>query len=67
MNNEDVVVALQHLVGSRYVPTVKAYIGELTGRARVVGPKDMTTREFDPERVHIAVDTAGNISTFHFN
>ena len=67
MSNEVVLQQLQHLIGTRYVPTVKAYISELTGRDRVVGPGEVTTREFDVNRVNIEADGAGIITAFHFS
>ncbi|QXG37792.1 hypothetical protein [Pseudomonas viridiflava] len=67
MTNEEITLALQYLIGSRYVPTVKAYIGELTGRTRIVGPRDGSDRMRDNKRVHIAVDAAGLISDFKYH
>lgn len=66
MTNEQIVQNLQYLIGSRYVPTIKAYIGELTGRARIVGPGEITTKEFDAARVAVNADQAGLISHFSF-
>ncbi len=66
MTNEQITQALQHLIGSRYVPGVKAYISELTGRARVLGADDVSTREFDLNRVQVNTDDAGLISSFTF-
>ena len=45
MPNEKIIEIIQHLIGTRYVPTVKAYISELCGRERVVGPADVSTKE----------------------
>ena len=66
MTNDEITLALHYLIGSRYVPTVKAYISELTGRTCIVGPLDRSDRMFDRNRVKIAVDKAGLISAFRF-
>ncbi|WP_422047559.1 hypothetical protein [Pseudomonas viridiflava] len=29
MTNKEILLALQHLIGTRYVPTVKAYITDI--------------------------------------
>lgn len=67
MTNQDIERALQHLVGTHYVPSLKTYITELTGRLRVVGPNEITTREFDAERIHIKTDSTSAIIGFAFN
>jgi hypothetical protein len=66
MTNDDIVKQLHYLIGSRYVASVKAYIEELTGRARVVGPGDMTTLDIDPQRIRIVTDANGCIARFDF-
>ncbi|MBX8483510.1 I78 family peptidase inhibitor [Pseudomonas cichorii] len=66
MTNEQITQALQYLIGTRYLPSLNAYISELTGRARVLGPGDVSTREFDLNRVQINADQAGLISSFTF-
>ncbi len=66
MTNEQIVQQLQFLIGSRYVPSVKPYISELTGRNRVLGPGDLSTREFDVNRISVRVDNAGLIAGFSF-
>ncbi|MDY7567684.1 hypothetical protein QN400_18045 [Pseudomonas sp. RTC3] len=66
MTNEEALQQIQHLIGSRYVPTVKAYISELTGRPRVVGLKDVATREFDTQRIGMTGDDAGIVTAFSF-
>ncbi|RRV09147.1 hypothetical protein EGJ27_05080 [Pseudomonas sp. v388] len=66
MTNEQITQALQFLIGSRYVPSIKTYISELTGRARVLGANDVSTREFDLNRIHVHTDDAGLISGFTF-
>ncbi|WP_263261920.1 I78 family peptidase inhibitor [Pseudomonas sp. RIT-PI-S] len=67
MTNEQIIETLQPFVGTPYAPGVKAAIGDLTGRSRVVGPREFTTREFDPQRIHILVDASGTITGFTFN
>lgn len=66
MTNDEVLQQLKHLIDSRYVPTVKAYISELTGRARVVGIGDISTKEMDQNRIHIVGNDAGVIRSFRF-
>ncbi|MGN2434259.1 I78 family peptidase inhibitor [Pseudomonas syringae] len=66
MTNEVIAQALQYLVGTRYVPTVKAYICEVTGLQKVIGPGDITTMDFNPMRLHVNVDKAGLVSGFSF-
>ncbi|MDU8501761.1 I78 family peptidase inhibitor [Pseudomonas syringae] len=66
MTNEVITQALQYLVGSRYVSTVKAYISEITGLQKVIGPGDITTHDFNPNRLHVNVDRAGLVSGFSF-
>lgn len=65
MTNDEILVALHYLIGSRYVPSVKQYITDLTGRTRVVGPGDKQTREADPQRITIRV-TGDTIESFTF-
>lgn len=66
MTNEEITLQLNYLIGSRYVPTVKAYIGELTGRTRVTGPGDTTTFELDYTRVSVHVDGENLVESFSF-
>ena len=66
MDNDEVLACIGRLVGTLYVPSVKAYISEVTGRMRVVGPTDMSTMEIDRTRVQIAVNDAGLIDRFYF-
>ncbi|KFE55297.1 I78 family peptidase inhibitor [Pseudomonas syringae] len=66
MTNEEIIQQLHYLIGSRYVSTVKAYIGELTARERVVSSKDFVTREFDIDRITVDIDGAGRIAAFSF-
>lgn len=67
MTNDEVTHALQHLIGTQYVESLKAQIAEATGRQRVVGPDDISTKEFDPTRIHICADGSGAITGFAFN
>lgn len=67
MTNPEIERALQHLVGTRYVSSLKGYVTELTGRSRVVGPGEVATREFDVERVQIKADADAVITGFAFN
>ncbi len=64
MTNEEVLNSVKHLVGSRYVPSVKAYISELTGRPKVTGVDDISTMECDDNRLNIKGNEAGLIESF---
>lgn len=66
MNNKQVSQLISHLIGTRYVPSVKAYISELTGRARVVGVNEVSTKEFDTDRINIKADDNNCIVSFQF-
>ena len=66
MNNEQVAQLISHLIGTRYVPSVKAYISELTGRTRVVGVNEVSTKEFDADRINIKADDNNCIVSFQF-
>ncbi|WP_109512209.1 hypothetical protein [Pseudomonas ovata] len=66
MTNEEITQSLQYLVGSRYVPAIRGYISELTGRARVHGPREITTREYDVNRVTVQADADEAITGFSF-
>ncbi|UVM55878.1 hypothetical protein LOY37_26735 [Pseudomonas sp. B21-012] len=67
MTNEEVLQHINHLVGTRYVSSTKAYISELTGRARVVGAGEFSTREYDPSRIQVIANDEGIIQSFHFS
>ncbi|AJA13676.1 hypothetical protein DZA28_27520 [Pseudomonas alloputida] len=67
MTNEEVLQTLAHLVGTRYVPELKGTICALTGRTRVVGPNEMSTRDYDAERIQIKADADLMIQSFAFN
>ena len=66
MNNEEIIKLLAYLIGTRYVPTVKAYISELTGRTRVVGVNEISTKEWDERRIHLIGDANNCIVSIHF-
>lgn len=66
MTNQQITILLAYLIGSRYVPSVKAYITELTGRPLVVGPGDITTLDYNVERIRINADSTGSITGFGF-
>lgn len=67
MTNEEVLQTLAHLVGTRYVPELKGTICALSGRTRVVGPNEMSTRDYDAERIQIKADADLMIQSFAFN
>ncbi|HDS1706936.1 MULTISPECIES: hypothetical protein [Pseudomonas] len=67
MTNEEVLQTLAHLVGTRYVPELKGTICALTGRTRVVGPNEMSARDYDAERIQIKADADLMIQSFAFN
>ncbi|KPB70150.1 hypothetical protein ACKUFS_23060 [Pseudomonas cannabina] len=66
MTNEEIDETLQYLIGSRYVPSVKAYISEITGLEMVVSNREPVPLNFDPMRLHVIVDGAGLVSGFSF-
>lgn len=66
MTNDEVLQQTKHLIGTRYVAAVKAYIIEVTGRNRVHGPGEVTTREFDVNRVGVVADNQGIITAISF-
>lgn len=66
MTNDEVLVALSKLVGCEYTTAMKAEITKLTGRARVVGPAEPSTLEFDESRIHVVAGGNGVITGFRF-
>ncbi|MDU9392662.1 I78 family peptidase inhibitor [Pseudomonas sp. zfem002] len=66
MTNDEVQVALAELIGCEYTPALKARITELTGRARVVGPTDVSTMDLDHSRIHVVAGGNGVITGFRF-
>ncbi|MDO7909735.1 I78 family peptidase inhibitor [Pseudomonas monteilii] len=58
----DLTTSVQHLIGTRYVESVKAYILEMTGLMSVIGPNDISTMDIRTDRIYVDVDEAGNIS-----
>jgi hypothetical protein len=67
MTNEEIVQALQHLIGTYYVDGVKAQITAITGRTLVAAPNDAVTKDFNPQRIRIRLDEDGAITGFAFN
>ena len=67
MTNEEGLRTLAHLVGTPYAPALKDTIRTLTGRPRVVGPNEMSTREYDVERIQIRAGADLLIQGFDFN
>ncbi|MDO7909734.1 hypothetical protein ACQKO6_07395 [Pseudomonas monteilii] len=57
--------ALDHLIGTPYIDSVKCYIRELTRLPLVIGPNDFSTKDYRTDRVFIAVDK-GMITGFSF-
>lgn len=57
--------ALNHLIGTRYVESVKGYIRELISLPLVIGPKEPATKDYRTDRVFIVVDE-GMITGFSF-
>ena len=66
MNNEEVLQALEHLIGMPYEPSIKETITVLTGRARVLGPDEFATREYDSQRITIVADGDNAVQGFRF-
>ncbi|MNG33901.1 I78 family peptidase inhibitor [Pseudomonas silesiensis] len=60
----DILQSIRHLINSRYVPGVKAYISELTGFTTIIGPDEISTMEVNPLRLNIRCDERGFISSF---
>ena len=57
--------ALDHLIGTPYIDSVKCYIREFTALPLVIGPNDPSTRDYRTDRVLIIVDK-GTITGFRF-
>lgn len=66
MTNEEALQAITHLIGTPYEPSVKDTITAITGRDRVVGPGEASTREYDSNRIHIVTDANRLIQGFSF-
>ncbi|MDZ5603051.1 hypothetical protein SJI00_09725 [Pseudomonas sp. RP23018S] len=58
----DILSPARHIIGSRYVESVKPYLLELTGLQQAAGPNDMTTKDLRTDRVLIKVDGSGLIA-----
>ncbi|WP_040260311.1 I78 family peptidase inhibitor [Pseudomonas massiliensis] len=67
MTNEEITQRYSYLIGTPYDESMKATISTETGRDRVLGPNEISTMEFDPQRVHIRVDGNGNVQGLAFN
>ena len=63
----DILAPARHVIGSRYVESVKPYILELTGLAIAVGPKDITTMDIRTDRVIIQADDEGVIQALRIS
>ncbi|PWB32754.1 hypothetical protein DCO48_12335 [Pseudomonas sp. SDI] len=66
MSNEEVEAALAHLIGTDYESSLKAEVSTLTGRERVNGPGDFSTKEYDPKRVTLVTDDKNIITRICF-
>ncbi|WP_175653033.1 hypothetical protein [Pseudomonas sp. Marseille-P9899] len=66
MTNEEVLVVLQHLIGTPYLTCTKAQIGELTGRTRIVASGEATTLDYDLDRIHVFTSDSGVVEGFNF-
>lgn len=58
----DILGPARHVIGSRYVESVKAYILELTGLRIAVGPNDIRTMDLRTDRVVIQADGDNRIT-----
>lgn len=63
----DILAPARHVIGSRYVESVKPYILELTGLAFAVGPKDITTMDIRTDRIIIRADDEGVIQALRIS
>ncbi|MDF2488358.1 MAG: hypothetical protein K0S77_980 [Pseudomonas sp.] len=61
----DLIGAVRHLIGTRYVPSVKTYILEMTEMAIVVGPNEPATFDIRGDRVFVSTDKQGVITKLH--
>ncbi len=66
MTNDEVLQHTQHLIGTPYAAAVKVSIAELTGRHRILGPGEISTKEYDTDRITVVTDDAGIITAFNF-
>ena len=57
----DTLSPCSHVIGTRYVESVKPYILELTGLNLAAGPRDITTRDMRSDRIMIYVDANDRI------
>ena len=64
MTNQEALQQIRHLIGTRYVRSVVAYISELTGITDICVMTCPT--DIRPDRLNITPDPAGNIHSFSF-
>ncbi|MBV4549559.1 hypothetical protein HU742_000150 [Pseudomonas sp. SWRI102] len=66
MTNEEAIQTIKHLIGTKYVRSVKNYIRELTGFENVSAPDDSRTELMISGAGHIAiqVNSCGLIERF---
>ncbi|OCT21123.1 hypothetical protein [Pseudomonas putida] len=58
----DILGPARHLIGTRYVESIKPYIAELTGLPKIVGPDDATTMDLRTDRILVSSDEHGVIT-----
>jgi hypothetical protein len=58
----DLLGAVRHLIGTRYVSSAKTYILEMTGMSIVVGPGEPSTFDIRTDRVFVKADERGIIT-----
>lgn len=66
MTNEEVLVQIADLIGTPYDDDTKRRIIECTARTRVVGPGEVSTREYDAQRINVIAGGNGLIEGFRF-
>lgn len=59
----DILGPVQHVIGSRYVESVKPYVLELTGESHVAGPFDAASDASPARWIGIEIDGLGRITT----
>ncbi|HGM5582371.1 TPA: hypothetical protein ACKP22_004088 [Pseudomonas putida] len=52
----DILGPVRHVIGTRYVESIKPYIVELTGLPKIAGPDDIVTRDLRTDRIMISCD-----------
>ncbi|MFJ4156532.1 hypothetical protein ACIPZF_17250 [Pseudomonas sp. NPDC089752] len=66
MNNEEVLQALAHLIGTTYDENTRDTVMRITGRVGVLGPGDIRTLQLDPNRITIRANSDSLIEGFAF-